>query len=174
MAEIERKWLLENLPPRINTNNSLISEISQGYVLDGDIELRIRKEISNVAHRLLTIKGSGDLSREEWPESGGIEIPEWVFDGLWQNIKSSLIKKRYTTPIWDGVLEFDVYQGKLSGLVIVECEFDSKEEADNFTLPDWVGLSVEATKDPRFKNKNLANLTSQDLSASEIMKLLKG
>lgn len=174
MAEIERKWRLERLPPNINTTNSLVSRIHQGYILDGEFELRLRKEVSYsvVKHITLAVKSSGDLSREEWP----IETPEWVFDGLWSNIKSSLVKTRYTVPSLDQnhAFEFDVYQEKLEGLFIVECEFDSEEEAEAFTVPDWFGLAVDVTKDPRYKNKNLANLASQDFNGPEILKILKG
>jgi len=172
MAEIERKWRLERLPPNINTANSLVSRIHQGYILDGEFELRLRKEVSCsvVKHRTLAVKSSGGLSREEWT----IETPEWVFDGLWSNIKSSLVKIRYTVPSLDNVFEFDVYQEKLEGLFIVECEFESEKEAEVFTVPDWFGLAVDVTKDQRYKNKNLANLASQDFNVLEIMKILKG
>ena len=59
--------------------------------------------------------------------------------------------------------EFDEYKLGLFGLVIVECEFSTREEAEAFVLPDWVGHATEVTKDPRYKNQMLARFGSLKL-----------
>ena len=50
--------------------------------------------------------------------------------------------------------ELDVYHGELTGLVTVEVEFSSLEEAESFSPPAWFGEDI--TEDKRYKNKNLA------------------
>lgn len=63
---------------------------------------------------------------------------------------------------YDLVLEIDSYLDTLDGLYILECEFKSIEAADAFELPPWASGAMEVTYDPRYKNKNLAQLTSLD------------
>jgi CYTH domain-containing protein len=63
-------------------------------------------------------------------------------------------KIRHRAELDDGVAELDVYGGKLEGLLVVEVEFDSKEQAGRFTPPDWFG--DEITEDSRFRNAALA------------------
>jgi CYTH domain-containing protein len=164
--EIERKWRLDSLPKFCT--NDLRQEINQGYIFDGEFELRLRRiagyGIGEAVH-YLTTKGSGHLARHEWES----EIPQWVFEGLWEKAAHTLMKDRFTiyrvgrNP--DGSVpirkfEFDEYKLGLFGLVIVECEFSTKEEAEAFVLPDWVGHATEVTKDHRYKNQMLARLGS--------------
>lgn len=170
--EIERKWKLDRLPELCT--NLLRQEIDQGYIFDGDFELRLRKirgyGTDPIAVHYLTTKGSGSgyLSRHEWES----EIPKWVYDGLWAKTAHTLMKDRFT--IYRGIpqegggsliqaFEFDEYKLGLFGLVIVECEFKTEQEAAAFVLPDWVGHATEVTKDPRYKNQMLARFGSLKL-----------
>ena len=121
--EIERKWRLEKLPDCCT--NDLRSEIDQGYLFDGEYELRLRR--STTVH-YITVKGSGHLARHEWESV----IPKWVFDGLWNKVNHKISKDRFTIKTDIGVesyniqkFEFDEYKLSLSGLIIVECEFNS-------------------------------------------------
>ena len=125
MLEIERKWRLEKLPDCcLHENcfiNSLRIEIDQGYIFEGPSSLRLRKSCTK-SHRnyTMTVKGSGNLARAEWET----EIPKWVFDCLWKKVNHSLFKDRFKVPSADYVFEFDEYKLKLSGLLILECEFN--------------------------------------------------
>lgn len=49
--------------------------------------------------------------------------------------------------------DVDEFGGALQGLVLVEREFDTAEEARSFILPDWVAEDV--TNDPDYINSNL-------------------
>lgn len=155
MLEIERKWRLEKLPDCCV--NSLRIEIDQGYIFDGPCSLRLRKSCTKSRKNYtMTVKGSGDLARAEWET----EIPKWVFDQLWSKVNHSLLKDRFKIPTAEYLFEFDEYKMSLFGLLILECEFSSIEEAKSFVLPDWIQGAVEVTKDPRYKNVNLAKLGS--------------
>jgi adenylate cyclase len=58
-------------------------------------------------------------------------------------------------PAGDGlVLEVDVYEGDLAGLVVAEVEFPSEAAADAWRPPAWLG--AEVTTDERYKNHRLA------------------
>lgn len=54
----------------------------------------------------------------------------------------------------------DIYNDDLDGLVTVETEFSSEEQAEAFVKPSWFGDDI--TEDKRYKNKNLARLTDID------------
>jgi adenylate cyclase len=159
--EIERKWRLEKLPDCCV--NSLRVEIDQGYIFDGPFSLRLRRSCtgwrSNYSYRrnyTLTVKGSGHLARDEWE----VEIPKWVFDNLWTKVENYISKDRLKVHLIDPdfLFEFDEYKGKLSGLLILECEFASVEEANAFVLPEWIVGAVEVTYNPLYKNSNLAKI----------------
>ncbi len=149
--EVERKWVLSSLP-EFPADLSVVEEaIVQAYLITGPGELRIRHKGE---HYVLTVKGDGTISRDEWePKGPEAEMPEWAFNQLLQSAVGQLTKTRYTV---GGILEFDVYSGKLEGLVVLEVEFPTAEIAAIFNTPDWCNVLAEVTDDPRFKNKNLA------------------
>jgi len=147
--EIEKKYLVEALPEQLNQYRK--SEIEQIYISTEPV-IRLRKTDTE---RTLTIKGSGLLSREEYE----LAITHEQYEKLAAKIEkgtSAIEKTRYYIPL-DGALtaELDVYQGFLSGLLIVEVEFDTVDAAKNFTPPKWFGVDV--TEKSEYKNAVLTN-----------------
>jgi len=143
--EIERKFVLQGLPEGVHSER----KIMQGYLLFNP-EVRLRKIAGE--HKL-TIKSEGTLMREEKEHA----IPEELFNLLWPLSDANVVRKtRYQLDYNDLVLEVDVYSGKHEGLITLECEFQSTEEAEGFELPAWVGPAIDVTHDPRFKNKALS------------------
>lgn len=69
-----------------------------------------------------------------------------------------ITKTRYLIPINDGNLtaELDIFENKFSGMLLVEVEFDSVEQADAFQKPDWFG--DEVTHDKMYHNSYLSKL----------------
>jgi len=140
--EIERKFRLLKLPPRRILGEG--REISQGYIFNNPGELRIRDDATAY---WLTIKNDGHLSRDEYET----KIPKWAFELLQEHTPKMIHKTRYKV----GNIEVDKYRGDLEGLIMLECEFVSKEEAERFLLPAWAAGAIEVTYDPQYKNKNL-------------------
>ena len=147
MAEIERKWLVAALPEGFEALRG--SSIRQGYVaLTDDVEVRARKLDDR---HLLTIKSSGDLTREE------VEMPisEADFERLWRLTSGRRVEKTRTVVDLDGLsAEVDVYAGALAPLRVVEVEFESERDAGAFVAPAWFG--PEVTRDAVYKNRSLA------------------
>jgi CYTH domain-containing protein len=52
------------------------------------------------------------------------------------------------------LIELDVYEGALSGLMVAEVEFDDPWGATAYVAPYWFG--PEVTDDPAYKNQRLA------------------
>jgi adenylate cyclase len=146
--EIERKFLVATPPTDLDRHPS--TAIEQGYlaIADDGTEVRIRRRGGTAT---LTVKGSGGRSRVEEE----LEIAGERFERLWPLTTGRRIeKRRYEIPGEHGTIELDVYGGDLNGLVVAEIEFDSDDDADAFSGPEWLGREV--TDDARYKNQSLA------------------
>jgi CYTH domain-containing protein len=147
--EIERKFLVAELPPEAAAHPG--ARIEQGYLAiapDG-VEVRVRRRAGQAT---LTVKsGPAQVRTEE-----ELAIDERRFDALWPLTASRRVSKtRHEVPLADGlVAELDVYDGDLAGLLTVEIEFGSLEASERFDPPPWVGR--ELTGDPRYANQSLA------------------
>jgi adenylate cyclase len=149
VVEIERKFLVEQVPTDLGTYPS--DPIEQGYIAitEDGVEVRIRRYGDDA---FLTIKsGRGQQRLEE-----EIEIDGRRFHSLWPLTEGRRItKRRYRIPYEQAALiELDVYDGALQGLVTAEVEFDSSAAASAFAPPEWLG--AEVTDEPEYKNQALA------------------
>jgi CYTH domain-containing protein len=151
-AEVERKFLVAVTPDDLDAWDD--SRIEQGYLaITDDVEVRVRRrEGADGDDATLTIKSAPGLVRveEELP------IDPERFARLWPlTAGRRIVKTRSTREIAAGVLlELDVYEGDLQGLVTLEVEFADEEAARAFTPPAWAGADV--TGDRRYANQRLA------------------
>ena len=146
-VEIERKWLVQDLPDGSGHEGK---EVIQGYIAiaaDGT-EVRLRQTDGKFFQ---TVKSGGVLVRDETE----LELSKDQFEALWKATAGRRIEKTRYKLHWRGnQLELDVYQGSLAGLIVAEVEFPSAEASAQFTPPPWFG--PEVTDDERYKNVNLA------------------
>lgn len=143
--EIERKFLLKKLPA--NLSEYKCKEIAQGYLNTKPV-VRIRRSDDEY---YLTYKGGGLMVREEY----NLPLNKEAFNHLREKIDGRLIEKtRYLIPLSDKLTaELDVFHGDLAPLTLVEVEFETVEDANSFTAPDWFGEDV--TNDGRYHNSNM-------------------
>jgi adenylate cyclase len=147
--EIERKFLVRQLPPDLTHYRS--HEITQGYLVSLDDGLQVRLRKSGERYSLTFKRGAGNVREEREIELGADQ-----FDALWPATEGKrLVKTRYEIPLGEHVVEIDVYHEKHEGLVVAEVEFDEEDAARNFQPPDWLGDDV--TGDPRYSNQLLAS-----------------
>ena len=142
--EIERKFLVDpaKLPSLPEPNR-----IRQGYIPAQDITVRVR---INNGQAFLTLKGKAEgLSRSEFEYPIPADDAKEILSELC--IHPLIEKKRYLIPFKGHTWEVDVFEGENSGLIIAEIEL--KEEAETFTLPEWV--TQEVSYDPKYRNSNL-------------------
>jgi len=148
--EIERKFLLPALP-EIKCEGR--KKIEQRYI-SVEPEVRIRKTDTDC---YITFKGKGDLAREEVE----IVIDQKEYASLVPfAVSNAITKTRYLFRLGEYTAEADVYGGELEGLMAVEVEFKSTEEADAFIPPAWFG--TEITYDKRFKNRVIAFMSKEE------------
>jgi adenylate cyclase len=148
-VEIERKFLVAEVPGDLGRHPA--RPVRQGYlaVEAGGGEVRVR-QIGDAT--VLTVKRGGGRTRAEEE----IPLEPDAFARLWPLTEGRRVEKvRHLVPAGDGlVLELDVYEGDLAGLVVAEVEFPSEATADAWAPPAWLG--AEITADERYKNHRLA------------------
>ncbi|MCI9418089.1 MAG: CYTH domain-containing protein [Eubacterium sp.] len=144
--EIERKYLIHNLPDQYQTYPC--KEIEQGYLCTSPV-VRIRKSDDEYS---LTYKGSGLMIREEY----NLPLTKEAYEHLRPKTDGILIRKmRYYIPYErQYVIELDLFLDALAPLVLAEVEFPTKEEADRFVAPDWFGEDV--TFETKYHNSTLS------------------
>lgn len=148
--EIEKKFLVKSIP--LELENYRKSVITQGYISTSPV-IRIRQKNKQY---YLTCKSKGLMAREEFE----IEITSNEYMNLAKKVDNNLIEKtRYYIPLENNlVIELDIFNGILKGLVVAEVEFSSIEEANDFIAPDW--FSEEVTHDVRYHNSYLCQINS--------------
>lgn len=155
--EIERKFLIHHFPPSV-TKECQPVDIRQGYITDDPSGQQVRIRSKGDKY-FLTVKGRGDLEREEVE----VELSEKQFSTLWPLTEGKRLRKqRYEIPYSEHTIELDIFEGKLAGLKMAEVEFTSARESAELRLPDWFGK--ELTYDYRYTNSQLARSGKPDAS----------
>lgn len=147
--EIEKKFIPNEIPKDLAQFKN--HKIEQAYLNTAPV-VRIRKQDDEY---YLTYKGGGMMAREEY----NLPLNAESYQHLREKADGNIITKtRYLIPINDGNLtaELDIFEGKFSGMLLVEVEFDSIEQADAFQKPDWFG--EEVTHDKMYHNSYLSKL----------------
>jgi len=150
--EIERKWIVNEEDIPYDLTKADVFEVEQSYI-SFDPEIRIRR-VNNGEFYTLTIKSNMSVDgmvRDEveyYIEKEAYELLLSKKEGI------TILKTRYQIVDEKGIKRsIDIFQGDLSGLVYLETEYKSEEEA-NQDVVDWVIKDV--TSDKRYKNQSLA------------------
>ena len=158
--EIERQWLFDIDKAPMHSCFAY-KDMEQSY-LSLEPEVRLRKETPNLVFEIafetcttywITIKGNGDLSREEINK----QITKEEYEALKRigNItEDKIIRKiHWNYYIYQYKLELNIVdKGTENEFCYGEIEFSSEEEALAFEPLDWFGKEV--TYDNSYKMKN--------------------
>ena len=147
--EIERNWLIKEMPDLKEFNIQKIIKVNQDYVMiDGEGEVRIRKCLMNnkTFHDMAIKIGNGVIRTEVNKDLNSDEYKQ-----LKSQSKGGITKTLIV--IADNCC-IHIYSGKLKGLNMVEVEFPSMSEAKKFIPPYWFGKEV--SNDVRYRAKSLA------------------
>jgi adenylate cyclase len=147
--EIERKFLLKQLPDQLRRSRHYV--IEQGYLATESAgrQVRLRKKGKTAS---LTFKVGRGAHREERE----IRLSPKQFAALWPGTAGRRLRKvRYEIPWRNLLIEIDVYRGRHAGLVVAEVEFPDRVTCRRFKPPFWFGREVTGEK--RYSNVRLAN-----------------
>ena len=155
MIEKERKFKVKS-EKFIFLSHKVIN-IKQGY-LSKDNNLAIRIRISD-KNAYLCIKGPtsrSGISRFEFEKEisliEGIKLLKLCLPRI-------IFKKRYLIEYKKQLIEVDVFEGFLKGLILAEIELNSESQKVN--LPDWLGEEVTGVNS--FYNSQLSKLTDSEV-----------
>ena len=135
--EIERKFLVKDLPD-ISGIQPIVYE---RYYLksEGDTVVRIQKK--NNKYEYETKKTISDLEHEKNKHA----IAESEFEDLKVgNDANEIIRESYELSLNPNV-SIKIYHGRFEGLMRVEVEFSTKEEAEKYVPPSWMGEEITTT-----------------------------
>ena len=143
--EIERKWLLNEIPNLPVLEHGHIEQ----FYLSMKPEVRVRRYVALVGKGYpqyrLTVKGEGSLSREEME----CEIPENFYQKALRMVNKCPIFKDYWVFDLEGKhLEVSAVEDKF---IYAEIEFPTTEEAEAYSLP--LADATDITYDSRYKMK---------------------
>lgn len=151
--EIERKYLINKDEIPYDLTSFEYHTIEQAYLCVEPV-IRVRKEDNNY---YMTYKGKGLMVREEY----NLPLTKDAYNHLLKKADGNIITKtRYLIPYVDNTtnksftIELDIFEGKFEGLYLAEIEFDSEDDANNFTTPSWFGKDV--TFDGTYHNSRMS------------------
>lgn len=143
MLELEKTYLAKTLPTDLK--DCLCKEIVDLY-LPANIEhptLRLRKNGDNLEiTKKEPILGTGSSIQKE----STIILNQAEYQVLSQIPAKKVRKLRYYFDYQGRTAEFDVFQDDLTGLVVVEFEFTTETEKDNFPIPDFCLADITPEK----------------------------
>ncbi|MCA9363108.1 CYTH domain-containing protein [Candidatus Kaiserbacteria bacterium] len=134
MIELELTYLAKSLPTNLTELKS--KKIIDLYVDNGTdhSDLRIRRNGDKFELTRKTPVDDGDASKQT---EVTIPISKTEFESFLPVKARKVEKTRYYLEHGDRTAEFDVFKGDLSGLVVIDFEFNSEEEKDSFEMPDF-------------------------------------
>lgn len=132
--EIERKFLLKKAPE--NLSELSYHKIEQAYLNTNPV-VRIRQQDDDY---ILTYKSGGLMAREEY----NLPLNKSSYEHLREKADGIILSKtRYLMPLpGDLTAEIDIFEAPYEGLMILEVEFPTEDDANAFVAPEWFGEEV--------------------------------
>lgn len=156
--EYEKTYLLKSLPAGIEQANYVL--ISDIFIpeLAGHPQVRLRQKGDEYVITKKYPVNSGDSSKQF---EHTIELDKDEFDALASCSDKGFVKRRYFMEFGGRPAEIDIYHEKLEGLAVIDFEFDTEEEKDQFEMPDFVLADV--TQEEAIAGGFLAGKTIDDI-----------
>jgi len=156
MIEIEKTFLVKQIPA--NLKKYKFSKIKQGYISDLPHPLRIRQNGDKFELTKKFMIGNDIKVQEEV----NLPITSEEFNKFWPLTISSIEKTRYYISILNNLTaELDIFEGKMSGYQVVEVEFKSEQDMNNFVPPDWFGPDISL--EDIASSRKLSTMTINDV-----------
>lgn len=154
--EIEKKFTVKYLPPNLEQYECIHME--QAYLCTAPV-VRVRK--ANEKY-VLTYKSKTSHSEKQYGTKISNEIEMDLTKESYEHLKEKadghvIEKDRYVIPLDAGLrVELDIFHGYLEGLVFAEVEFESLEQAKEFSMPEW--FLEDVSLDQRYNNNYLSGI----------------
>lgn len=160
-TEIETTYLAASLPENLASYNH--KKLMDVYFPAGAAHPSLRIRQKGDAY-VLTKKRQVEANDASVQTEEDIELTREEFEALRAGNGKVVTKVRYEVPYDAYTAEVDVFTGELDGLVLVDIEFESKQERDAFRKPDFCGADVtqeEFIAGGMLAGKNLADIQGE-------------
>lgn len=147
--EFERQFLLGDTPPPFTTCSYV--DITQGYC-QKPVPLKLRQQGDD---KMLVVKSGTPGHRRQWEHIPPVE----VYERLWPcTAGRRMTFRRFTMDHHGWILDLDVCEGLLTGLILLEVESPTQALSDAYDHPGWLTQYVirEVTTDGRYRKRSLA------------------
>ena len=144
--EIEKKFLITAIPFSLEGYKS--RKIEQAY-LSTDPVIRVRRDNDDY---YLTYKSKGFVVREEY----NLPLSKESYEHLLTKADGNIITKtRYEIPEKNNLtIELDIFEGKFTGLILAEVEFESEADANSYIPPEW--FTKDVSNESAYHNSTLS------------------
>jgi len=134
MIELEKTYLLKDFPPGLS--DCQYKDLLDIYIpFESDhAHLRVRKHGESMVIMKKELIDPNDLSSQQ---ESVIHLSQDEFEVLSQVPGKRIHKHRYYLPYKWIILEVDVFQDDLSGLILVDAEFPDEKTKKAFNMPDF-------------------------------------
>lgn len=153
--EIERKWLIKTMPD-LTKYPPLRDE---RYYLFADDTVSLRFQQRGEQFEIERMETIGELTRNQAKLSIGAK----EFETLKQKAKGPLVRDSYLIQRADPQITLKIYRELFEGLMRIEVEFTSLEQAKSFVAPDWFG--AEMTDSPLSYDSKLVNMSKEEFKS---------
>jgi CYTH domain-containing protein len=138
--EVERAFLATEIPVEIADYEPVrVTDIYLSSATDLLSKLRLRQKGDQYEMTKKVVLDPSDLSTQQ---EYNIPLTQGEFTSLRSAGGREVVKDRYLVPVKDRIAEIDIFRDLLKGFVIVEFEFGSAEERDEFVPPHFCGVDV--------------------------------
>jgi CYTH domain-containing protein len=149
--EIERKFFVKQMPDL----SGFIPLYYERYFLERGNGKEIRISKVNDLYVYEDKSEVSDLERTRTKK----ELTKEEFEKLKQSSSEAIIRERYNVSS-NPDIAIQIYHGRFEGLIRVEVEFNSEDEAKAFTPLSWMG--DEMTGLPIVRDSKLLDLTDEE------------
>ncbi len=159
MIELEKTYLAKRIPEDLK--NFKFKEIIDVYIPKDSDHPKIRLRKSGDKFELTKKEPINDKDASSQEEQT-IILTEIEFNILNQQIKGKKIHKiRYFYNYNGNISEFDIFQDKLLGLIVIDFEFKTLDEKEKFKMPDF--CLVEVTQEDFIAGGRLCGKSYEDI-----------
>ena len=159
-TEIERTYLASALPEDLasHPHYKMTDIYFPAETVHPQMRIRQKGDTYTLTKKTKVAASDASMQTEE-----NISLNREEFEALRAGHGKTVSKIRYNVPVGDHTAEIDVFTDDLSGLVLVDFEFDSAAARDAFIKPDWCGTDVtqeDVTAGGMLAGKKLADIAT--------------
>jgi CYTH domain-containing protein len=159
VIELELTYLAAALPESLEkSEHSVLQDVYfPNTVVHPKTRIRRKGDTYEFTKKTIISDDDAGVQREE-----NIALTADEYAGLAAGSGRTVTKTRYYFPYQGLTAEFDVFEGPLAGLVVIDFEFDSPEARNAFVMPDF--CLADITQEEFVAGGMLAGKSYQDIA----------